>query len=152
MSDDEAEIRELLEDMVAGYRAKDAERVVAHYSPEIVTYTLAPPLQARRGDVLDIGGGRTADLTTVDGVRTWMSGFGDAPFDYAVEDVHVAVDGEVGYAHGLARMGSPGVFTLWFRLTAGLRKHDGEWRLAHVHTSTPFYMDETMKAAVDLQP
>lgn len=85
-------------------------------------------------------------------VRTWLSGFGDAPFDHTLQDVDVAVDGDVGYAHGLARMGSPGVFTLWFRFTPGLRKSDNEWCIAHLHNSTPFYMDETMRGAVDLEP
>jgi ketosteroid isomerase-like protein len=49
-------------------------------------------------------------------------------------------------------MGSPGVFGMWFRVTAGLRKIDGTWLITHLHASTPFYMDQTMGAAIDLQP
>jgi ketosteroid isomerase-like protein len=41
---------------------------------------------------------------------------------------------------------------LWARQTVGLRKREGAWKIIHQHTSTPFYMDGSMKAAVDLKP
>lgn len=152
MPDDEAQIRDLLAGMEAGYRAKDARRVVASYAPDIVWCGLAPPLRSRRGDLADLGGGRKADMTTAEGVQTWLNGFGDAPFEYETRDVEVAAGGDVAYAHGLARMGSPGAFSMWFRITIGLRKTGGRWQIAHSHSSVPFYMDETFKAATGLQP
>jgi ketosteroid isomerase-like protein len=33
-----------------------------------------------------------------------------------------------------------------------LRRIDGRWLIAHEHSSTPFYMDGTFRAALDLQP
>jgi ketosteroid isomerase-like protein len=150
--DDQAQIRELLNDMAAGHRAKDAAQIVAGYAPDIVLYSLAPPLLSHRGDLLDIGGGRKVDMTTVEGVQTWLAGFGDAPFDYEIRDLEVAADGGVGYAHGLARMGSPGAFSMWFRITLGLRKTERRWQITHLHESVPFNMDQSFKAAVDLQP
>jgi ketosteroid isomerase-like protein len=152
MADDETQIRELLADMEAGYRAKDAERVVASYAPDIVWSGLAPPLRSRRGGEVDMGGGRKADMTTAEGVRAWLSGFGDAPFEYETRDLEVVAGGDVAYAHGLTRMGSPGAFSMWFRVTVGLRKTGGRWQIAHSHGSVPFYMDETFRAATDLQP
>jgi ketosteroid isomerase-like protein len=152
MSDDEAQIRELLADMEAGYRAKDGGRVVASYAPDIVWSGLAPPLRSRRGDTVDLGGGRKADMTTAAGVQAWLSGFGDAPFEYETRDLEVTVGGDVAYAHGLSRMGSPGAFSMWFRITIGLRRDGGRWQIAHSHGSVPFYMDETFRAATDLQP
>jgi ketosteroid isomerase-like protein len=152
MADDEDQIRQLLADLAAGYRAKDAGRIVASYAPDIVLCSLAPPLTVRPGEPASIGPGRTADMTTEEGVRDWLAGFGDQPFDYETREVSVAASGDVGYAHGLSRMGSPGVYSLWFRFTAGLRKQNGTWQIAHLHASVPFYMDQTMKAAVDLAP
>jgi ketosteroid isomerase-like protein len=49
-------------------------------------------------------------------------------------------------------LGTPDKFDLWTRVTVGLRKVDGSWRITHEHTSTPFYMDGSFKAAVDLKP
>jgi ketosteroid isomerase-like protein len=152
MPDDQAQIRDLLAGMAAGYRAKDAGQIVAGYAPDIVMYSLAPPLRSRRDDLLDIGGGRKVDLTTAEGVQSWLDGFGDAPFDYEVRDLEVAVGGDVAYAHGLARMGSAGVFSMWLRVTFGLRKTGDRWQITHLHGSVPFHMDQTFRAAVDLQP
>ena len=152
MPDDQAEIRDLLAAMPAGYRAKDAGQIVADYAPDIVMYSLAPPLRSSRGDLLDIGGGRKVDMTTAEGVQTWLDGFGDAPFDYEIRDLEVAASGDTAFAHGLARMGSAGAFSMWFRITFGLRKTEGRWQITHSHASVPFNMDQTVKAAVDLQP
>ncbi|MDT7608895.1 MAG: hypothetical protein QOG96_3398 [Pseudonocardiales bacterium] len=34
----------------------------------------------------------------------------------------------------------------------GLRKIDGSWRIVHEHNSTPFYLDGSLRAALDLRP
>ena len=49
-------------------------------------------------------------------------------------------------------MGSAGAFSMWLRVTYGLRKTEGRWQITHLHTSVPFNMDQTFRAAVDLQP
>jgi hypothetical protein len=41
---------------------------------------------------------------------------------------------------------------LWFRATLGFRKIDGRWKITNEHSSVPFYMDGSFKAAVDLKP
>ena len=41
---------------------------------------------------------------------------------------------------------------LWVRVTVGLRRIDGAWKITHQHTSVPFLMDGSFKAAVDLKP
>jgi ketosteroid isomerase-like protein len=41
---------------------------------------------------------------------------------------------------------------LWFRATLGFRKIDGKWTITHEHSSVPFYMDGSFKAAIDLKP
>ena len=152
MADDADQIRQLIADLEAGYRSKDAELIVAHYAPDILMYNLAPPLRTGSGDQSDIGGGRKVDMATADGVRTWLAGFGDQAFEYEISDLSVTVGGDVAYAHGLSRMGSPGAFSMWSRFTLGLRKRDGRWEIAHLHASVPFYMDDTMRAALDLVP
>lgn len=43
-----------------------------------------------------------------------------------------------------------GTHHLWVRVTAGLRKIKGRWIVVHEHVSTPFYMDGSLRAAVDL--
>jgi ketosteroid isomerase-like protein len=91
-------------------------------------------------------------MGSAEGVQTWLDGFGDAPFEYEIRGLEVVAGGDAAYAHGLARMGSAGVFGLWFRITVALRRIDGRWQITHLHESVPFYMDEGFKAAVDLEP
>ena len=40
----------------------------------------------------------------------------------------------------------------WIRLTLCFRKIGGVWKVTHEHTSVPFTMDGSLKAAVDLTP
>jgi ketosteroid isomerase-like protein len=65
--------------------------------------------------------------------------------------------GDVATLIGLHRLsmrptGAPDTYDLWFRVTYGLRKVDGDWKIIHEHQSTPFHMDGSLKAAVDLEP
>ena len=43
-------------------------------------------------------------------------------------------------------------FTLWFRVTLGLRKIDGRWLVTHEHESVPFEMDGSFRASIGLRP
>ena len=69
----------------------------------------------------------------------------------------VTIGGDVAFCHCLKKMSatpacSTEPFALWYRSTAGLRRIDGEWLVVHEHTSTPFHMDGSFRAAVDLTP
>jgi ketosteroid isomerase-like protein len=118
-------------------RDRDAERFVSYYAPQIVKFDLAPPLvytgpQARDAQAL----------------RAWFASHPGGPIDYRVRDLTVTADGDVAFCHSLNQLGG----ALWFRSTIGLRKIDGEWLVTHEHNSTPFYMDGSDKAALDLRP
>lgn len=142
---DETAIRDLVARRVSAMLAGDPHGLVEVLSEDVVGFTLAPPL-ARAA----------ADMTDVDGMRAWLATF-DGPVDYEVRDLDVTVGGDVAFCHSVNRlsatpMGGSEPFTLWFRQTLGLRKVGGEWRVAHQHDSTPFLMDGSFLAAVDLKP
>ena len=139
---DEAKIRELLAERVSAMQKKDAERVVADYAPGAITFSLAPPLQNPAPDAADR--------------QNWFNSF-DGPIDFEMRDLEVTVGGDVAFTRSLNRLtatpyGMPSAFSLWFRETIGLVKVDGEWKVAHEHASTPFPMDGSFRAAVDLEP
>jgi ketosteroid isomerase-like protein len=141
----EAQLRRLMDDKAAAMRARDAEALVAQYAPDAVEFDLAPPLQKTGQDVHD-----------VTGLKAWFSGF-EGDIDFEVRDLRVTPSEDVAYCHSLNALtatpyGAPDAFTLWFRSTVCLRKVDGSWLITHEHVSTPFYMDGSFKAAVDLQP
>ena len=69
---------------------------------------------------------------------------------------HVEVGGDIAFAYGLGHMTGTkkdgAKVDLWARVTVGLNRRDGAWKITHQHTSVPFRMDGSFKAAVDLQP
>lgn len=145
LSEDVKQIRQMLADRVTAMQSRDADYVVSRYAPNAVTFDLAPPLQ-----------NAGAKLHDVDALRSWFAGF-DGPIDYEIRDLDVVVGGDLAYCHSLNRLaatprGTSHRFTLWFRATVCLRKVDGTWQITHEHTSTPFYMDGSLRAAVDLTP
>jgi len=139
---DEAEIRRLVTEQRTAMRARDAELLLSRYAPDIVQFDLAPPLRHTGSEVHDAAG-----------LQRWF----DGPIDYEVRDLAVTAGDDVAFCHSLNRLsatprGESESFHLWLRATVCLRKVDGTWQITHEHTSTPFYMDGSFKAAVDLEP
>jgi ketosteroid isomerase-like protein len=142
---DEAQLRQMFADQQTAMRDRDADALVARYAPEAVKFDLAPPLANAGPTVRD-----------ADRLRQWFGGF-DGPLDYEVTDLQVTVGDDLAFCHSLNRLaavprGMAQGFELWFRATVCLRKADGAWRIVHEHNSTPFYMDGSLRAAVDLKP
>jgi ketosteroid isomerase-like protein len=138
----ENEIRDLLADRTAAMRDKDPERLVAGYADGAVKFDLAPPLRNT---------GASAEF-----LENWFGSFA-SPVTYEYHDVEVTESGELAFATSLAKLsavpaGMSEPFTLWFRSTLCFRRVDGAWRIVHEHNSTPFHMDGSFRAAVELQP
>jgi ketosteroid isomerase-like protein len=110
----------------------------------VVAFDLAPPLR--------IG----ADTERAPGhIQQWFDTW-DGPIVSEARDLEIAVGDGIAYAFGLRHM--TGTKTdgervdLWFRATACLRREDGAWKIAHVHNSVPFAMDDSGRALLDLEP
>jgi ketosteroid isomerase-like protein len=140
------DVHAVLDEFAAAHAAHDADGLFALYSDDIVSYSLAPPLQQ----------GRHTAYGTRDGIRAWFAGF-DGPVQITHNDPVVHQDGDLAFAHTLTQMtatraGQDESFSIWYRSTFGLRRIDGSWRITHRHDSTPFYMDGSYRAATDLEP
>jgi ketosteroid isomerase-like protein len=138
------EIREILEARHERLAAGDVKGMLASYAPQVVQFNLAPPL----GGVTD--GNDPAPL------EQWIATF-EAPPRRAITQLEITADGDVAFATSLDSMtatpkGGSSPFTLWYRMTVGLRRIDGRWLIVHEHASVPFYMDGSFKAAIDLEP
>ncbi|MEK1890755.1 MAG: SgcJ/EcaC family oxidoreductase [Phyllobacterium sp.] len=120
---------------------KDAARVMSHLTDDVVQFTLAPPLKYEGRDAEDLA--------------AWFATW-EGPIGGEARDTRIEASGEVAFARSLVHM--TGTKTdgetvdLWFRQTLGLVKQEGTWRIAHVHTSVPFYMDGSLRGAFDLKP
>jgi PhnB protein len=138
---EEAAVRRVVEDWAEAFRAKDIERVWSHYTSDVLSFDLAPPLQH----------GPELRKELEQWFETWRG-----PLGYEIHDLIVEAGGDVAFAHSLNRMSgtrtSGEEADLWFRATVCFRKTGSAWKVAHEHTSVPFYMDGSYRAAVDLAP
>ncbi|MDR6290523.1 MULTISPECIES: YybH family protein [Inquilinus] len=138
---DEARIRALIDQRSQALRRKDARGVIAGQAEDFVLYSLAPPLR-------DQGEGTA-------GLEGWFATW-RGPIGYELRDLAVTVGGDVAFCHGLARLTGTKLdgetADVWFRITFGLRRAAEGWTITHEHESVPFYMDGSLRAAVDLKP
>ena len=143
-TNDEKQIRELIEARTAALRAKDPKAMVEAYADQVVVFNLAPPLR------------QPTDARDTSLVQQWLATFA-GPMDAEVRDLEITVGGDVAFCTSINRLtavpaGSDEPFTLWHRVTLGLRQVGGTWRITHEHESVPFEMDDTMLASVNLKP
>jgi ketosteroid isomerase-like protein len=137
---EEAAIKHAIKHRAAALAAKDVAAVMASGAAGFVSYSLAPPLKNTAGKA---------------GLQAWFDTW-DGPIGYEMQGFKITAGDDVAFAHGLIHM--TGRKTdgdapdLWFRQTLGLRKKGGDWKVVHEHASTPFYMDGSFRAAVDLKP
>lgn len=139
----EAEIRELVERWLEAVRAKDIEGVMSHYTSDVLTFDIAPPLEYRGID------------TYRKNWEGWLPTF-RGPVGYEIRDLSITASDDIAFSHSLNRISgtrTDGEETdVWVRVTVCYRKVGGKWMITHEHISVPFYMDGSDRAAVDLKP
>lgn len=140
----EADIRNIIERQAQAVRDKNAKAVVSCYAPDSVIFDLAPPLRnPKAGSALERS------------LNAWFATW-EGPIGYETRDFTVTATDDLAFAHGFVRMTGIKVDgernDLWVRQTVCLKRIDGAWKIAHDHTSVPFYMDGSYKAAIDLKP
>ena len=140
-SNDEHEIRALLDARQDAIRSKNVEKTCACFTDDAVFFSLAPPLRedSPRAEALESWFG------------TWRGEIGNE-----IKDLQIVVGADVAYAHCFGRFFGTKVDgetpDVWYRETLGFRRERGQWLITHAHESVPFYMDGSDKAALDLRP
>ncbi|MEV0661127.1 YybH family protein [Actinomadura luteofluorescens] len=139
---DEARIRQQIDKIVEGIRAKDLKALEQVYAADVVSFDVEPPLQHV---------GVTAKLKNWTNVFTF---FREAA--YEVRDLTLTVGEDVAFGHCFGRLSGTlanGTATsgMWVRATFCFRKIDDDWLIAHDQASVPFDI-ASGKGVIDLQP
>jgi ketosteroid isomerase-like protein len=126
---EEAQIKSLLEAWADAVRRHDIAAILAHHEPDMLMFDLPPPLQCK-------------------GIKAYEETWGlffpchkpGTAFD--IEELSVTAGQDVAFAAAIMRCSTnsssnPGKEGFLFRLTVGLRKVDGAWRIVHEHHSEP---------------
>jgi ketosteroid isomerase-like protein len=120
----ESQIKALIEAWADAVRRHDLPGILAQHEQDIVMFDLPPPLQCRGMEEYR---------------KTW-----DLLFKYhrpaqpfEIDELSITAGEDVAFAFAVMRCATDKDIEFQFRLTMGLRKVDGRWRIAHEHHSIP---------------
>jgi uncharacterized protein (TIGR02246 family) len=139
---DEAKIKQQVEEIAEGIRAKDLEGLRQLYATDVVSFDVEPPLQHV---------GIEAKL------ENWTKAFTlFQDVNYELRDLTLTVGDDVAFGHGFGRLSGTlknGTATsgIWVRATFCFRKTDDHWLIAHDQVSVPFDI-ASGKGVADLEP
>lgn len=138
-------IKELKENLTEALRTKDVDGVSKNFADKTVMMLLPPPLRFKTGE----------NAPGTNGIEEWFATF-DGDIGLESQEFEIVAGETVAFCHSLEHLTGKRTDStqtdVWYRETLGLRKIEGEWKIAHQHQSVPFYMDGSAKAAVDLKP
>ena len=127
MGSAQSELEGLMNSRVEACRAKDVDRLMTLYSPDIVYFDRVPPLR----------------VTGTDAVRRnferWFGEY-EGPLGLETRDLEIAVSGDVAFAHmfhldkGNAHVAKGG---MWLRSTVCCQRSNDKWLITHEHISMP---------------
>jgi ketosteroid isomerase-like protein len=128
MNPNDTEVKALLDSRADASRAKDIDRLMSLYSPDIVYYDVVPPLQF-------VG---SAEVRR-NFVR-WFDEY-DGPIGLETHDLHIVAGADVAFAHmlhvdsGTRKNGIVGA--VWIKSTVCCRRSGDKWMITHEHISLP---------------
>ncbi len=129
MTDDEKQIRALIEDWASAVHAGDLDGVLADHAADIVMFDVPPPNDGIRG---------------IDAYRAaWPPFFSwqAAGARFEIVSLDVTAGEDVAFAYALLRCNTDEGLRddpdQRLRLTVGLRKDGGRWLVTHEHHSFP---------------
>ena len=142
MADTTSEVRTVLDRRSEAAWAKDIDRLMALYAPEVVYYDVVPPLQY-------VGSGALRDR-----FLHWFDGW-TSPIGLAPGEVTIQASGDVAAAHMLIRasgtLRTGRDVDYWVRASNSLRRSEHGWLITHEHISLPIELPAGT-AVMDLEP
>jgi ketosteroid isomerase-like protein len=141
-SQNEAQIRAIIEGWADAIRAKDSNGIAANLAPDLLLFDLINPLQYR--------GSQSVSARA----EEWLSSF-EGPVAYEVRDLTITAGDNVAFCHSLNHVDGTRAdgqkIEMWWRATVCFRKFDGKWTVVHEHSSVPFDMTDG-KASFNIKP
>ncbi|MFI6582638.1 NAD(P)H-dependent oxidoreductase [Embleya sp. NPDC050493] len=139
---DEAAIRRHIGQVIDAIRAKDLEGLRRHYSTDVVSFDIDPPLRHV---------GIDAKLENWANVFTFFR-----EVTYELRHLMPTVGEDVAFTHAFGRLSGTlpdgtAVGGMWVRVTFCFRKIDGDWLITHDQVSVPLDMPSG-RGVVDLEP
>ena len=138
----ESELRALFDHRSEAMRAKDIERLMPLFAPEIVYFDVVPPLRYAGSAAL-----RNRFLH-------WFEGW-NGPIGMETRELNILAGQDVAAADMLIRASGTRAngreVGYWVRTSNSCRRENGRWLITHEHVSMPVDF-ESGRVVLDLQP
>lgn len=137
-------IAQLYDTWLAAVRRQDLDTVVSLYTDDVLAFDAILALQFKGREAYREHWRACMEFCPAGGQETV----------FEMHGLEVQSEGGTAFAHALMRCGhkeGEKVQASWMRMSAGLRRQDGEWKIAHEHFSAPFEMPSG-KAMFHLTP
>ena len=138
----QSEVRELLDRRSEAVWAKDIDRLMSFYSPDVVYFDLVPGLQYIGSSALQAR------------FSHWFDAF-EGPIGQEISDLNISVSGDLAVASMLIRasgtLSNGHEVGYWVRATSCCQRSDHGWSVMHEHISLPVDF-ESRSAVMDLAP
>jgi ketosteroid isomerase-like protein len=142
MASSESELRALFDRRSEAMRAKDIDRLMLLFAPEIVYFDVVPPLRYAGSEAL-----RNRFLH-------WFEGW-KGPIGMQTRELNILAGEDVAAADMLIRASGTRAngreVGYWVRTSNGCRREKDRWLITHEHVSLPVDF-ESGRVALDLQP
>src|SRR5215211_2991253 len=128
----QSEVKALLDSRVEACRAKDIDRLMSLYSPNIVYFDCVPPLHFTGSNAVR---------------RNFLWWFNEYEGEIGLEtrDLNIAISGDVAFAHMLhLDKGNTHLedgLEFWLRSTVCCQRSNNKWLITHEHISLPIKPD-----------
>jgi uncharacterized protein (TIGR02246 family) len=139
----QTEIRKVFDTLSDAARRRDLSTLMSCYAKDVVAFDVMPPLVVRGAESYR---------------KNWELGFAmsEGPFNLEFQDMTIASSGDVAFVHTLEHCATTDKkegknIDMWMRMTAGLKKIDGTWKIVHQQDSVPVDMT-TDRPIWDLKP
>jgi ketosteroid isomerase-like protein len=138
----EALIQQRVEGYAKAISAKDIDRVMSFFAPNVVSFDIAI---------------KTLRYVGADNKRReWEKAFAAySSIAYEVRDLHVTTHGDLAFVHAVnhvkGTLASGQITDMWVRWTACFRRIDGVWLVVHDHVSVPVDLEHG-QAVLNLTP
>ena len=126
MASTQTELQALLDSRVEACRAKDIDRLMSLYSPNIVYFDCVPPLHFTGSDAVR---------------RNFLRWFNEYEGEIGLEtrDLNIAISGDVAFAHMLhldkGNTHLENGLEFWLRSTVCCQRSNNKWLITHEHIS-----------------
>lgn len=125
---DEEAIRKRVDDYIAAIHAKDLERVMVIFAPDLVSFDLEAPLQ---------------HMGAKSKRANWTKAFAvyEAPIGYEIKDLVITLNDDLAMTRSVNRisgtLNNGKKTSYWVRWTTCFQKIEGIWYITHDHVSVP---------------